>query len=144
MVRKSFAFLSASLVLLSGAAVSADTVESGTVRVVAYLPISDRILGDPAGPALPRLFQRSVSTIHLPGSLTQFPPSPCRVHALTWNTIVATIPEPEFAANSGGDGDFEQAYGALSLTLGFMAVSSCNVEIVRDSANRIVSIMPVP
>jgi|SoiMethySBSTD1v2_1073268.scaffolds.fasta_scaffold01177_26 hypothetical protein len=145
MIRKLSLLASTAMMLLSGTALSADTAEGGKVKLLAYLPISDRLLADPSGPALPRLFQRSFSTVHIAsGPITQFPPSPCRVYAATWNNIVATIPPPQFAA-TGGDSDFEEAYAALSNVIALQAISLCNFDMVRDtSTSRIISIMPVP
>jgi hypothetical protein len=143
MIRKLSLLASAAVMLVAGTALSADTAESGKVRLLAYLPISDRLLADPVGPALPRLFQRSPATEHIAGPpSTQFPPSPCRLYAASWNIIVATIPPPQFAAS--GDSDFEEAYQALSGLIALQAISLCNFDIVRNSSNQIISIMPVP
>jgi hypothetical protein len=60
---------------------------------------------------------------------------------------VLTIPEPEAAVAASGSSDFEHAYNSLSVVLGLMAISRCNVEIVRDTTvnpNRVLSIRPVP
>ena len=136
------------LMLLSGTAVPGSTPETGKVKLIAYVPVADLLLGDPPGLAPPRWFQRSFATTHLVGPPpTQFPPSPCRVHAFTWNSIVVTIPQPESAVAASGSSDFEQAYNSLSVVLGLMAISACNLEIVSDTTvtpNRVLSVRPVP
>ena len=149
MIRKLSALASlAFLLLVTGAAVPGTTPETGKVKLLVYVPVADLLLGDPPGLPLPRWFQRSVATTHLVGPPpTQFPPSPCRVHAFTWNSIVLTIPQPESAVAASGSNDFEQAYNSLSVVLGLMAISQCNLEITRDttvSPNRVLSIRPVP
>jgi hypothetical protein len=149
MIRKLSALASlACLLLVSGSATPAATPETSKVKLKTYVPVADLIFGDPAGLALPRWFQRTTATTHLVGPpLTQFPPSPCRLHAFTWNSIVLTIPEPESAVAASGSRDFEEAYNSLSVVLGLMAISACNVEIVSTpvfGADPISSIRPVP
>ena len=149
MIRKLSALASiACLLLVTGSASTGSTPETAKVKMLTYIPVADLVFGDPAGLALPRWYQRSTATTHLVGPPpTQFPPSPCRVHAFTWNNIVLSIPEPESAAALSGSSDFEEAYNSLSVVLGLMAISACNVEIVATpviGANPILSIRPVP
>ena len=149
MIRKLSALASlASLLLVSGSASPGSTPETSKVNMITYVPVADLIYGDPAGLALPRWFQRSTATTHLVGPPpTQFPPSPCRLHAFTWNNIVLSIPELESAGAASDSSDFEEAYNSLSVVLGLMAISACNVEIVSTpvvGADPILSIRPVP
>ena len=149
MIRKLSALASlASLLLVSGSASPGSTPETSKVKLLTYVPVADLVFGDPAGLAPARWFQRSTATTHLVGPPpTQFPPSPCRLHAFTWNSIVLTIPELESASAASGSRDFQEAYNSLSVVLGLMAISSCNVEVVSTpvlGADPILSIRPVP
>lgn len=148
MIRKLSVLASlAFLLLLTGTAVPGTTPETSKVKLLAYVPVADLLFADPAGLALPRWFQRSVATTHLVGPPpTQFPPSPCRVYAFNWNQIVLTIPQPESGV-AASSSDFEQAYNSLSVLLGLMAISACNLEITSTTVigpNPISSIRPVP
>jgi hypothetical protein len=149
MIRKLSALASlASLLLVTATAAPGSTPQTSKVKILSYVPVADLILGDPPGLPLPRWFQRSVATTHLVGPPpTQFPPSPCRVHAFTWNQIVLTIPELESANVASGSSDFLQAYNSLSVVLGLMAISQCNLEVVSDNnvfPARVLSVRPVP
>jgi hypothetical protein len=133
--------MATALLLFSSAGATTDTI---TMKVFGYLPISDLVLADPVGLEPAHWFQRSPQTSHVAGPPpTQFPPSPCRVHATTWNNIVNTIPESAAEGATIGDTTYVQ----FSIVIGFMAISQCRVEVVRDASafpDRLVSIRPVP
>ena len=124
--------------LILGAAQPQSSV-SGSVTLMDFEEDTDIIIGYPDGQVPLGWYKRDEHTQHVvgpPGS--EFPPSPCRGLAISWNRLVSL---------QGQAAEGRRTYIALGQLLSRMAAHNCNASITRDTSTdpqEVISIHPTP